>query len=276
MALGYVHRMLHYSYSSVYFIYIDGHHKLVRWRFVTHCSIDGFSRLILFLQCSNNNQASTVYNLFLESVEQHGLPSRIRCDQSTENVLVVRYMLHHRGEERRSVLVGSSVHNQRVERLWRDSHRCVTSLYYRLFYYMEHNSLLDPINEVHLFSLHYVFLPRINSSLQHFKEAWNCHGLRTEGGHTPNQLFTMGVLRLRHSGMVAVDFFDSVEEEYGREEDGGTGTDEGAIRIPRILIDLDDIQLHALRESIHPLQECNDYGISIYSQTVQLLRSWNF
>ena len=26
---------------------IDGHHKLVRWRFVTHCGIDGYSRLIV-------------------------------------------------------------------------------------------------------------------------------------------------------------------------------------------------------------------------------------
>lgn len=30
-------------------------------------------------------------------------------------VVVARHMLHHRGEERRSVLVGSSVHNQRIE-----------------------------------------------------------------------------------------------------------------------------------------------------------------
>ena len=42
----------------------DGHHKLIRWRLVTHCAIDGFSQLVLFIKCSDNNRATTVYNLF--------------------------------------------------------------------------------------------------------------------------------------------------------------------------------------------------------------------
>ena len=90
---------------------------------------------------------------------------------------------------RRSVLVGSSVHNQRIERFWRDSHRCVTSTFYRLFYYLEQHDLLDCINETHLIALHYVFIPRINRALTQFKDAWNHHGVRTEKGQTPNQLF---------------------------------------------------------------------------------------
>jgi len=95
----------------------DGHHKLVRWHFVSHCAIDGYSRLVLFLMCSNNS--STVYDSFLQSVQQYGLPSRVHCDQGGENMLVAHHMIHHRGSERRSVLVGSSVHNQHIERLWR-------------------------------------------------------------------------------------------------------------------------------------------------------------
>ena len=34
--------------------HIDGHHKLVRWRFVIHCAIDGFSHTVLYLKCCDN------------------------------------------------------------------------------------------------------------------------------------------------------------------------------------------------------------------------------
>ena len=88
----------------------------MRWRLVTHCGIDGYSRLVVYLKCSSNNTASTVYNLFLEAVDLYGLPSRVRSDQGTENYRVAQHMLEHRGVERRSMLVGSSVHNQRIER----------------------------------------------------------------------------------------------------------------------------------------------------------------
>ena len=86
-------------------------------------------------------------------------------------MLVAHHMIHHRGSERRSVLVGSSVHNQRIERLWRDMHRCVTSLFYRLFYYLGHHGHLDPISDTHLYAVHYVYLPRINRALRQFHQA---------------------------------------------------------------------------------------------------------
>ena len=78
--------------------------------------------------------AGTVYNLFLQAVGQYGVPSWIRCDQGRKNMRVAQYMLHRQGVERRSILVGSSVHNQGIEHLWKDSHRCVISMFYRLLY----------------------------------------------------------------------------------------------------------------------------------------------
>ncbi len=73
-------------------VFADGQHKLVRWRIVVHAAIDRYSRTVLFIKCSDNNRASTVYGLFLEAVEQYGLPSRIRVDQGGENVQVAQHM----------------------------------------------------------------------------------------------------------------------------------------------------------------------------------------
>jgi len=239
---------------------------------VTHCAIDGYSRLVVFLRCSDNNKADTVYSLFLQSVSQYGLPSRIRCDQGGENVRVARHMLHHRGIQRRSVLVGSSVHNQRIERLWRDCHRCAISVFYRLFYFLEENNILNPINECHLYALHYIYLPRINKCLQEFASAWNNHGIRTENGQTPNQLFTAGALNLRNSGDAALDFFSAVPDDYGVEEDSATFNEESGIEIPPIEFNITQEQLSRLN-TIDPLQECNDHGISLFTEALQILIS---
>ena len=253
-----------------YFI-SDGHHKLIRWRLVTHCGIDGYTRMVVYLSCSDNNRASTVYSSFLEAAELYGLPSRLRCDQGGENMVVAQHMLEHRGMDRGSVIVGSSVHNQRVERLWRDMHRCVTVIYYRLFYFMEDHGYLDPINEKHLYALHYVFLPRIQRSLSLFQEGWNNHGIRTEHNKTPKQLFTSGALQLRHAGLTALDFFEQVSDDYGIDEDGVVETTaDNHVTIPRIAIVLTDAQFNLL-EQINPLEECENYGISIYLRVLHFL-----
>ena len=214
----------------------------------------------MFIKCSTNNKASTVYDLFLQAVQRYGLPSRVRCDQGGENIIVAQHMLRHRGSERRSVLVGSSVHNQRIER-------------YRLFYYLEYHGLLNPIDDCHIFALHYVFLPRINKSLLEFKDAWNNHKVRTEQGLTPNQLFTSGALRLREAGLSALDFFDQVSHNYGVEEDGVTPYDDDGVEVPPCRIDLSEDQLEELKETVDPLGDSDDFGIDLFERVLTFLQS---
>ena len=61
--------------------------NLYRWRFVIHGGIDGFSRMIVFLQCNTNNRALTVLRLFQGAVGTYGLPSRVRSDKGGEKRL---------------------------------------------------------------------------------------------------------------------------------------------------------------------------------------------
>ena len=261
--------------------HIDGHHSLVTWGFVIHGGIDGFSRLIVFLKCSTNNRSNTVLDLFLTATQRFEWPSRVRSDHGGENVRVWEAMEERRGPNRGSYLVGTSTQNQRIERLWRDVFRVVTHIFYYTFQSMEEAGILERSNTLHLFALHFTFLPRINRALQSFVEAWNLHPIRTEHNWTPEQIWMNGMIDLRNRQLPAVaDVVEALESTDDLEWFGydAQAPHPGYDGLSTVVVDDVDIELpedigEQLSRVINPLAESSSFGIDLYIQVLEILTS---
>ncbi len=253
--------------------HMDGHHSLIRWGFVVHGGVDGYSRLIVFLYCSTNNRSDTVTELFRRAVVIFGLPSRVRSDRGGENVGVCELMIQRRGLNRGSHIAGSSTHNQRIERLWRDVFRCVCSTFYSLFHYLEDMGLLDPECPSDVYVLHYIYAPRINQCLTEFACAWNHHPLRTERNWSPKKIWMNGVLDPANQDQTAVrDIIEPMPAEgldlFGIDRQGPLPLD--PVECPSV--EVDDVpsplaepgDVDRFLGMFDPLEPCDDYGISLY------------
>jgi len=149
-----VHRRVYNVEGPHHLWHMDGNHKLIPFNLVIHGAIDGFSRAVLFLRCSDNNRSSTVFDGFRGAVHEYGCPSRLRVDKGGENIQAARFMLQHRGLNRGSVLVGKSTHNQRIERFWRDCTKEVIDFYRVLFHEIERQHFVNFIEPMNIFVLH--------------------------------------------------------------------------------------------------------------------------
>lgn len=191
----------------------DGLHKLIRWGFIVHACMDGYSRMITSLLCATNNLAATAFGAFLEGVTKFGNPSRVRGDGGTENNDIELYMTRVRGNG--SYIRGPSVHNQRIERLHYDTTHFALVHYINLFKFMEEHGILDCNNGIDLFSLHYIYSPKIQNALNEFQESWNHHPVSTEGNKTPYQIWTLGMMDSRNEQQRGVnDFIVGEQNQY--------------------------------------------------------------
>ncbi|XP_031165359.1 uncharacterized protein LOC116057094 [Sander lucioperca] len=281
--------------------HIDGNHKLIRWRIVVHGSIDGYSRLIVFLRASNNNRSSTVLECFMSAVAKYGVPSRVLTDHGGENNDVCLLMNVFRGSGRGSAIRGTSTHNQRIERLWGDMWRGVINVYHDLFRFLEREGIVDPDNEMHLWALQYVYLPRINRDLNAFTNQWNHHGLRTERHQSPLQIFVRGCLAQQRQPTTAIrDLFATESSEVAGETDGTAGAMDGGraeaagtgdaaaagkppdidwperVQVPQTRFTLGAVMSQQLEEQFDPLggQRVN-LGIEIIRDLITYLESRN-
>ena len=232
--------------------HIDTHHKLIKWHFIIHAGIDGFSRTKAYIKCFDNNRASTSLQIFCEGVAKFGLPDVVRTDHGGENIDIWQYMI---AAKNGCVITGSSTHNKRIQRLWQDVHRSVVHVFAETFHSIETEGYLDPLNEVDMYCLHFIFLPRINKCFEEFQESWNKHSLSTEGNKSLYQLFVEGLLH--HSSQS-----NTVSPTLGNY------TNINHIDVPHNNFTPCSV-LATLLSTVDVHQECHDNGKSLYINIIQ-------
>ena len=71
--------------------------------------------------------------------------------------------------------------------------------------------------------------------------------------------------------MVAVDFFDSVLDDYGAEEEGITRSDREGVEIPNSRAHVTAEQLMTLEENVNPLSSRENVGIDLFLQALRII-----
>ena len=136
-----------------------------------------------------------------------------------------------------------------LKMFWKNAFNLFIILPRRIFL-LSSRGYLDPTSAIHLYSVHYVYLPRVNNSLEQFQGGWNHHGIRTADYKSPYQIFTDGALKLQQSGLHGLDFFLNVNENYGVEELGLPPEEAG-----NQVLSISDLQFHLMEDNLQQLQE---------------------
>ncbi|KAF7323543.1 hypothetical protein MKEN_00574400 [Mycena kentingensis (nom. inval.)] len=226
----------------------DGQHGLIRYKIVIHAFVDGKSRFVTGIRCSNNNRSDTVLALFDEAVRRHGLPRRVRGDFGTENVGVAEAMAVLRGVL--YYIWGRSVNNTRIERLWYDVTHGFGFKWKTFFIELEAHHGLNPLVPEHIWLLHYLFLPSINADAQEWAQTWNAHPLavRNDGNDSPRARFLFSMVRDGPRGLEYVQ--EPPEEEVTDPE--MYGVDWEAMEDPQLM-------RHYLENNLEDSEDSNPF-----------------
>lgn len=137
--------------------------------------------------------------------------------------------------------------------------------------------MLDPDSDFDIFCLHYVFIPRINLSLMHWKNAWVKHPIRSENNLSPEQLWFFGLQSIAGSeARIAQEVFHDVSDiqDFGIDWEGPIASvDSEGVVVPDVEYQPEDDKLQELMDNVHPLSESDEQGVDLYVKAKMILLS---
>lgn len=140
-----------------------------------HGCIDGASHYVLYARVASNKTQETLFKPFFAVVQKFCPPLRVRSDFAAEHGLIKRYMEEVRPATRNPFLVGSSVHNQRIEHWWR-------LLWEKVVWYHK-NAIQEMVDQgyfirddpYHRISFQDVYIPILQEIVNEWIGTWNLH-----------------------------------------------------------------------------------------------------
>ena len=160
-----------------------------------------------------------------------------------------------------------------MERLNGDVNIQVNRFYAEIFRELEFEGVLDITNPSDKFCLHYIYLPRINQTLQEFVNAHNSHRISMEAGDTPNQLMFAyrHLTELHHISLHSTTYPSvSVEDLLNRQQELPF-----VEVLPSTTVIPND-KLEELKSLVDPLSSSSERGKDLYRQTVELVGNFLF
>lgn len=146
-------------------------------------------------------------------------------------------------------------------------------MYYQLFYFMEDEGILDPLNDLHVVVLHHVFLHKIQEKLDMWSKAWSQHRLRTAKS-SPIRMWVAGQLQTP----VGVELESEAISSYGVEGFINDEVQDGSQRRPMFQppsVQLSDNCIQQLQHEVPSTWTSSNFGIDMYLRGLHIVEQYS-